>query len=154
MSAGPRFADDLAFVRQHSPVVLLQDASGKAQVIVSPEHQGRVLTSSHAPDGPSFGFIKRPVIAAKQRTPHMTVPGGEERLWLGPEGGQFGLYFEPGAPYDLAHWQVPEPLDWGPWLVISQSRSEIHVQKDMDLQNHAGTRFAARVDRRVRVLER
>ena len=38
----------------------------------------------------------------------MNVFGGEDRFWLGPEGGQFALYFKPGDPFDLDHWQVPE----------------------------------------------
>ena len=28
---------------------------------------------------------------------HIYVFGGEERFWLGPEGGQFGIFFPKGA---------------------------------------------------------
>ena len=28
---------------------------------------------------------------------HIYVFGGEERFWLGPEGGQFAIFFAPGA---------------------------------------------------------
>ena len=31
----------------------------------------------------------------------MNVFGGEDRFWLGPEGGQFALYFKAGDPFDL-----------------------------------------------------
>jgi hypothetical protein len=153
--AQPRFGDDLAFLRQHSPVVLLHDASGRAQVVVAPEFQGRVMTSTASgAAGASFGYIKRAAIADKKRTPHINVFGGEDRLWLGPEAGQFGLFFAPGTPYDLEHWQTPEPMDWGAWSVAAESDAELRVQRDMQLINHLGTQFSARVERSVRVLER
>ena len=45
----------------------------------------------------------------------MNVFGGEDRFWLGPEGGQYALYFKPGDPFDLDHWQVPDAFDWDKW---------------------------------------
>ena len=104
--------------------------------------------------GPSYGYVHRPGVAQGTRTPHMTVLGGEDRFWLGPEGGQFGLYFAPGAPFDLEHWQVPEPIDWGPFALVAKSASELTFQQTMALQNHAGTLFLLRVDRTIRLLDR
>lgn len=110
------FGDDLAFLQQHGSVVVLRDQAGQAQVIVSPEYQGRVMTSTAGGSaGASFGWINRAFIAERKRVPHMNVFGGEDRFWVGPEGGQFALYFAPGDPLDFAHWQVPEPIDWGAW---------------------------------------
>ncbi len=84
------FADDVAFLRQHTSVVVLSAKKGQARVAVCPELQGRVLTSSARGDrGPSYGWINRALIASKQRTPHINAYGGEDRFWLGPEGGQF-----------------------------------------------------------------
>jgi hypothetical protein len=149
------FGADLQFLKQHGDVVVLQDPSGRAQVIVSPDYQGRVMTSTAAgPTGASFGWINRSFIAAGKRVPHMNVFGGEDRFWLGPEGGQYALYFAPGAPFDLDHWQVPEAIDWGAWTVISSTQGEVKLSKDIQIQNYAGFRFDAHVDRRVRVLER
>ena len=92
-----QFESDVAFLRQHTEVVLLADSSGSAQVAVGPAFQGRVMTSTTGGrDAPSFGWIGRPAIAAGQRQPHMNVFGGEDRFWLGPEGGQYGLFFKPG----------------------------------------------------------
>ena len=48
----------------------------------------------------------------------MNVYGGEDRFWLGPEGGQFSLFFAPGAPQDLAHWQTPAPIDAEPFTLV------------------------------------
>jgi hypothetical protein len=106
------FEADLAFLRQYTGVVVLSGAPGGGQVAVAPAYQGRVMTSTTGgTDAPSFGWLGRAAIASGQRQPHMNVFGGEDRFWLGPEGGQYALYFKPGDPFDLDHWQVPEAFD-------------------------------------------
>jgi hypothetical protein len=146
------FASDLAFLRQHTKVIVLRDRSG-AQVVVAPEYQGRVMTSTTGAAGEAgFGWIGRAAVASGTRQPHMNVFGGEDRFWLGPEGGQYALYFKPGDPFDLDHWQTPEPFDWGPWPMVSQSGASATFTKSMALTNHAGTRFSLDVSRTVRVL--
>jgi hypothetical protein len=154
-SAGARFGEDLAFLRKHTQVVLLGDESEPAQLIVAPEYQGRVMTSTaRGAAGPSFGFIHREVIARHARVAHMNVFGGEDRFWLGPEGGPYALYFAKDAPFDLAHWQVPEALDWGAWPVSGQTRDEVRFEKDIALTNYAGSQFSLHVERSVRLLAR
>lgn len=152
---GVSFAQDVEFLSRHTRVVVLRSPDGDARVAVAPEYQGRVMTSTASGEtGPSFGWIHRPVIARRERQPHMTVLGGEDRFWLGPEGGQFGLYFPPGAPFTFEHWQVPEPLDWGAFEVRRESSREIVFHKAMELQNHSGARFSLGVERTVRLLDR
>jgi len=132
---------------------VLSDPSGAAQVVVAPEYQGRVMTSTTGgTDAPSFGWIGRAAIAGRQRQPHINVFGGEDRFWLGPEGGQFALYFKKGDPFDLEHWQVPEAIDWGKWDVDAQSANTVRFRKRMSLANYTGTVFEIEVDRRVRLL--
>jgi hypothetical protein len=147
-----RFDADLAFLRDHTSVILLGDPGG-AQVAVAPQYQGRVLTSTTGgDDAPSFGWIGRAAISSRSRQSHMNVFGGEDRFWLGPEGGQFSLYFKKGDPFDLDHWQVPQDFDWGEWEVASRSPSIVRFQRRMSLQNYSGTRFEMNVDRAVRLL--
>ena len=43
------FGQDLAFLKQHTGVVLLSDESGAAQVIVAPEYQGDAVLSFPLP---------------------------------------------------------------------------------------------------------
>src|SRR5262245_28783801 len=149
------FDTDIAFLRQHTQVVVLADPSGSAQVAVAPAYQGRVITSTTGgSDPPSFGWIGRAAVESGQRQPHMNVFGGEDRFWLGPEGGQYALYFKPGEPFDLDHWQVPEPIDWGGWPVASQSPTEVRFQKRMSLVNYAATSMTIDVNRTVRLLSR
>jgi len=149
-----RFESDVAFLRQHTQVLLLTDPSG-AQVALGPAYQGRVMTSTTGgADAPSFGWIGRAAIASGERQAHMNVFGGEDRFWLGPEGGQFALFFKPGDPFDLDHWQVPEPLDWGNWEVASQSTTAVRFHKRMTLMNYVATQMEIDVDRAVRLLSR
>src|SRR6185369_3369628 len=104
----------------------------------------------------------RDLVASGKTLPHMTPYGGEDRLWLGPEGGQFSLYFKKGEPFDFEHWQTPAPLDTEAWKVIENfSSSErwpdirnlgmlgVGMSHAMKLTNHAGTTFELRIDRTV-----
>jgi hypothetical protein len=144
------FTEDVAFLKQHTQVVVLGDGPG-ARIVVAPAYQGRVMTST-ADGTASFGWIGRDAVASGTRQPHMNVFGGEDRFWLGPEGGQFALYFKPGDPFDLDHWQTPEPFDWGAWQVSRQSPTEVSFVRSMQVVNHSGTRFSIHVLRTVRLL--
>src|SRR5215203_5464460 len=146
------FAADEAFIRAHTTPIVL-GASGGAQVIVAPGYQGRVLTSTTGgADAPSFGWLGRAAIASGARQPHMNVFGGEDRFWLGPEGGQFALYFKQGDPFDLDHWQVPEGFDWGPWDVVTQAAAGVQFRKRLSLRNYSDTPVEIEVNRTVRLL--
>jgi len=147
------FDADVAFLRQHTDVILLADPSSGAKVVVVPAYQGRVMTSTiGGADAPSFGWLGRDAIASGRRQLHMTVFGGEDRFWLGPEGGQYALYFKPGDPFDLDHWQVPDPIDWDRWDAVATSASSAQFQKRMNLLNYAGTRLDIDVNRTIRLL--
>ena len=143
------FASDLAFLRQHTETILL--TKGKAQLAVAPAYQGRVMTST---DGAaSYGWINRSLIASKKLVPHMNPFGGEDRFWLGPEGGQFSIFFPPKAPFDLANWQTPAPLDTDAYPVIARQPDRVRFQKRFQLTNYSGTKFDVAVDREVRLLD-
>lgn len=147
------FGDDIAFLEKHTDLVVLSDEVGEAQVAISPAMQGRVLTSTAAgSSGLSFGWINRAVIASGERQEHINVFGGEDRFWLGPEGGQFSIYFKEGDPFDLDHWYVPAAIDWEPFSTVEQERDRISFEKSMQLQNYSGTSFDLRVDREVRLI--
>jgi hypothetical protein len=148
-----QFDADLAFLQQHTDVVVLANPPGAGQVAVAPAYQGRVMTSTTGGrNAPSFGWLGRAAIASGQRQPHMNVFGGEDRFWLGPEGGQYALYFKPGDPFDLDHWQVPEAFDWAGWEIATQSASSVSFRKRMTLMNYSGTSLELDVDRTVRLL--
>lgn len=147
------FQSDLTFLNQHTKIVVLTDARSAAQVAVAPAYQGRVMTSTTGGrDAPSFGWLGRAAIASGKRQSHMNVFGGEDRFWLGPEGGQYSLYFKKSDPFDLDHWQVPEAFDWGPWDTSSQSQTSVTFRKHMTLVNYSGAPFDINVERTVRLV--
>lgn len=148
------YGDDLAFLKNHTEVVELSDATG-ARVLVVPGWQGRVMTSTDggAP-GLSYGWVNRELIGSKKLQPHMNAFGGEDRFWMGPEGGQFGIFFAPGKSFEFADWQTPAVLDTELYPVKSQSREQVYFEKDCSIRNHSGTVFDVRIDRTVRLLNR
>jgi len=147
------FDDDVAFLKQHTDIVVLSDQANKSQVVVSPVWQGRVLTSTAAGgDGASCGWINRDLIASGKIQPHINVFGGEDRFWIGPEGGQFSLFFTKGVPFDLEHWFTPAPIDTLPYIVARQSKTEVDFRAQFSLTNYSGTMFDVKVDRQVKLL--
>jgi len=149
------FGNDVAFLKKHCDVVVLSDSTGQGQVAVIPEMQGRVMTSTAGGEkGQSFGWINRAHIASGEIVPHINVFGGEDRFWIGPEGGQFSIFFEKGTPFDLEHWQTPPAIDSEPFELTSSSKQSAVFQKTMQLTNYSGTVFDVKVDREIRVLER
>jgi len=152
VGSASNFGDDLDFLQRHTETVVLADPAGAARVVLCPALQGRVATSTAAgAAGRSFGWLNRELIASGKLAPHMNVYGGEDRFWLGPEGGQFSLYFAPGAPQDLAHWQVPAPIDSEPFTVADAREDRVLLRKTMRLTNASGTVFDVDVEREVRL---
>jgi hypothetical protein len=147
------FDDDVTFLRQHTKVIILKDTEGRSQVAVAPRWQGRVLTSSAQRDSRrSFGWINRELIASGKLMPHINPVGGEDRVWLGPEGGQFSIFFAKGAPFDLDHWYVPAALDTLPFKTMSLARDRVSFQARFSVTNYSGTVFDVELRREVRIL--
>jgi len=147
------FGDDLEFLEKHTDVVVLSDETGDGRVTVLPKMQGRVMTSTAGGmNGLSFGWINRELVASGEFVEHINVFGGEDRFWIGPEGGQFSVFFKNGVPFDLEHWFTPAPIDTEPFELVSKSKSRAVLKKDMQLENYSRTVFNLRVDREVRIL--
>jgi Family of unknown function (DUF6786) len=150
---GVLFKDDVAFLKAHTNPVVLSAKDGLAQAAVSPDLQGRVTTSSAGgAEGSSFGWINRELIVSGENNLHMNGFGGEDRFWLGPEGGQFSLFFKKDAPFDLDHWYTPPPINEGAFDIVSQETDSIHFRKAMHLQNYSGTEFDLELNRTIRLL--
>jgi len=148
------FAFDLAFLKMHDSVVVLQTDGGKAQVIVSPKYQAKVFTSTADGErGKSFGWIHYKAFTGPVDA-HMNGYGGENRIWLGPEGGKYSLFFPKGAAMEFANWKTPAAFDTEAWRVIRQDSTSVSMQKDMQLVNYAGTPLSLSVMRDVTILSR
>jgi len=148
------FGDETTFLKQHTDAIILTDSTGKAKIAVSPKLQGRVLTSTAAGDkGLSFGWINRALISSGTIAQHINVYGGEDRFWLGPEGGQYSIFFKKDAPFDLDHWFTPAPIDTEPFELVTKHNDRIQMKKDIRLENYSGSVFELGVYREVAVLE-
>jgi hypothetical protein len=148
------YAEVRDFLAKHTQLIELADPAG-ARVAVAPMYQGRVMTSScNGPDGMSFGFVNRDFISAGVPNRHFNNYGGEERMWISPEGGQFSLWFKPGVKQQtLADWFTPPELNEGPWPVVArEGNTSVRMAAKMKLQNTSGTRFDVEVARGVRLL--
>ncbi len=140
------------FLSRYVRVIELR--SGNSAIALVPAWQGRVMTSTAEGDkGFSFGWINRDLIASGQIQPHINAFGGEERLWLGPEGGQFSIYFKKGDPFVYDKWQVPAWLDTAPFGVISQTDSSALFALDAETMNYSGTNLMFRLEREVTLMK-
>ncbi len=148
-----QFGEDVAFLKKHTQVVLLTDADGRGQVAVIPAWQARVMTSTDGGEqGASYGWMNRDLIATGKVLKHFTPYGGEDRIWLGPEGGQFSVFFAKGSSFDLDHWQTPPALDSEPFAIASQSRDRVRFQRRFQMINYSGTRLDVELEREVRMI--
>ena len=151
------FGYDLQFLKQyHKDLILLGDGSDAgAQIIILPAYQGRVMTSTaDGNGGMSFGWINYDLIDSNKEEEHFHAFGGEERFWLGPEGGQFSIFFKKGDPFDFDHWYVPKAIDTEPFILVSSSKTEANFQREMNLKNYSGFEFNLRVNRHIRLLSK
>jgi len=147
------FASDLDFLKANAEVVEL-GCTPQARVTVVPAYQGRVMTSTPGgPEGPSYGWLNRPFIAKGTDDPLFNNYGGEDRFWLGPEAGQFALFFANGQPFDVDHWNSPKAFTTGPFEVIDRDERSVAMTAEFDATNYAGTEFRCAVKRSISVLD-
>jgi hypothetical protein len=142
---------DLAFMKDHSKNFLeLISADSSARVLLSPQWQGRVMTSSAMGDtGTSFGWLNYELLKSGEKRKQFNPIGGEERFWIGPEGGQYSVYFQKGDSFTIGHWQVPAIIDTIPYEVVQSQPSSATFKTKAKLTNYSGTQFDFDIERRV-----
>lgn len=149
------FGYDLAFLNQHAETVVLSDSLGKAQLVIVPGWQARVMTStSNGTGGFSYGWINHKLIASRETLEHMNPFGGEERIWLGPEGGPFSLYFKKGLSQVFENWFVPPEIDTEGFEHISSSPDSARFSRQFSLMNYHGTELEIGLNRTISLLKR
>ena len=147
------FGYDVHFLQQHDDsIVVLSNDSGKARIIVSPKYQAKVFTSTAGGEaGQSFGWVNYKAFSGEPDA-HMNAYGGENRFWLGPEGGQFSLFFKPGAQMLIENWKTPAPFDTEPWKVVDKTGQSVTMEKAMQLINYKRVNLNIAVTRSVKML--
>ena len=149
------FGYDLNYLSQKDDGLIVLSGNGdKAQVIVSAKYQAKVFTSTaNGLEGASLGFVNYKVFDANVIDEHMNGYGGENRFWLGPEGGQYSVFFQPGTEQVFDNWYTPKPIDIEPWDVVASDTKSVVMKKEMEVANYAGSRFLLNVDRKVSLME-
>ncbi|MFT4022177.1 MAG: hypothetical protein QM664_00175 [Flavihumibacter sp.] len=144
---------DEQFLRRYdSDLVRLQ--SGDAAVLVSPKYQAKVFTSAAAgDDGASFGWINYKAFDAPVDQ-HMNAYGGENRFWLGPEGGKYSVFFRKGDSMVFAHWKTHPSIDTETWEKTGQSAASVELSKTIQLTNYTGAQLDMKVNRRISITDR
>ena len=146
------FGHDVDFLRARDTGLVIL-GGGDEQVVVSPKYQGKVFTSTDSGSyGRSFGWIHYSAFDGPVN-PHMNAYGGENRLWLGPEGGIYSLFFPPGAKMEFANWKTPAAFDTAAWGVIGRSDSSVELRKEMRLLNYVGDTLEMKIDRAIMLLK-
>ncbi len=143
---------DLQFLKKYKNPVELK--SGNARVLLSPEYQGRVMTSSAAGEkGLSYGWINHDLIASGEVLKQINPVGGEERFWLGPEGGQFSVFFKDGKGFDFADWETPACIDTEAFELLSSNDKSAEFAKSIQIKNFSNFEFSFDVNRKIILLE-
>lgn len=145
------FGYDYEFLKKYTDIILLE--SGNGRVAVSPALQGRVMTSAaDGMMGTSYGWINRAHFESGDTLDHINVYGGEERFWLGPEGGQYSIFFKEGVDFTFENWSTPRLIDLEPFDVRQQTGQEVSFTKTARLTNYSGFTFDFEISRSVTIL--
>ncbi len=145
---------DAAFLKRHSKgVIELQ--RGNAKVLLSADYQGRVMTSSASGDsGRSYGWINYKLISSGEKKKQFNPVGGEERIWLGPEGGQYSIYFKKGDSFNIKNWQVPALIDTQKFDITYADSSSVIFSKSAVITNYSGSVFHLTIKRKIELLDK
>ena len=146
-----QYGFNIDFLKKYVDVIELK--SSNSSVAIVPGWQGRVMTStSEGIQGFSFGWIKHKLISSGETLPHINPYGGEERLWLGPEGGQYSIFFKKGDEFIYEKWQTPAFLDTIPFRTTELTDSSAVFSQYVEIENYSGIAFSLEIDRKVTLL--
>ncbi|KKK92248.1 hypothetical protein LCGC14_2704840, partial [marine sediment metagenome] len=73
-------------------------------------------------------------------------------FWLGPEGGQFALWFKPPEPFDMAHWRTPAGFNTACFDVAGRTDASVQLAGRFDVTNYSGTTFTVALVRTIEAL--
>lgn len=143
---------DVSFIKKHTGNVI-ELTNGNAKVLLSADYQGRVFTSTASGDaGTSFGWINYNLLASGKKKKQFNPVGGEERFWLGPEGGQYSLFFKKNDSFNINHWQVPAVIDTEKYNVDESDNRVAIFSKEATLTNYSGETFNLQITRKIRLI--
>ncbi len=139
------------FLKKFVRVIELKNDN--SAIVLVPAWQGRVMTSTaEGEEGFSFGWINHKLISSGKTQPHINAFGGEERLWIGPEGGQFSIFNKAGTAFRYDDWQTPAFIDTEPFELTGLTESSASFARDAETENYSRTKFRLGLERDVTLL--
>lgn len=135
-------------------IYVLTGRNRQRKVLVCPQLAGRVLGTSFSGESGTFGgYINHRAFTEGMKDAWDNW-GGEERYWLCPEGGQYGLMFRDKRE-SFSHYHVQDGINNQPYEVTEASPhgSFLRMRSRMRLQNKQGTNFDVEVARHISPLD-
>jgi Family of unknown function (DUF6786) len=150
------YGQDKAFMKENNIKFLeLSSDDNLSRILIVPAYQGRVMTSTaNGEDGRSYGWINYSFIESGKKDPQFNVYGGEERLWIGPEGGPFSIYFKEGDEQVFSNWVVPPLIDTDTYDIQQQDKTNVKFVKEAELINASGNTYKLKIERELSILSR
>jgi len=149
------FGYDLNYLSQKDDnLIVLSGDGGKSQIIVSAKYQSKVFTSTaDGMNGTSLGFVNYKFFDAGVVGEHMNGFGGENRFWIGSEGGKYSVFFKKGTEQVYDNWFTPKPIDIEPWHATSVDESGVSFEKEMEVSNYLGNQLKLLVLRSITLIQ-
>ena len=146
------FGDDLSFLRKHLEPIVLKE--GKRQIMVSPEFQGRVFTStSRGLEGDSYGWFNKNIISSDSAKLNMSKVGGASRIWFGPDQGPNTVFVRVDSETNEKVKGAPVDLDEVQFQISKKSNTSVAMGSKMHIENNKGFQFYLDVNRKVELLD-
>lgn len=149
MLSKPNYDQEFNLLKPH--LDLIEIARSDAKVLIAPQLQGRVLTSCTYSENEGYGWINHNLIQSKKSQAHINTFGGEDRIWIGPEAGQFALFFKPGDDFSFDNWQTPACIDSEPFEVVWSKPSAVLMRKKCGLKNYQNFDFEVEIERQITI---
>ncbi len=148
LSSSTGFESIRIFLDSNADAIVLEGEAG-SKVLVSPSLQGRIMTAKVG-SVESTGLVPQKTISEGEAHEHFNNFGGLDRFWIGPEAGQYGVYFPKGAKeLTRDNWQVPASFDKGAFEVMEKTEQRILLRKKIDVTNLLGVEFETMVTREI-----
>lgn len=149
------FGEDLKFLNRFYPTQVLSNSDGATLVCVA-ALQGRTMTSScNGDQGHSNGYVNYEAFERGMVDPQINLFGGEDRIWISPEGGQYSVFFEPGSEkMDFESWRTPACIDSESFELVDTQPDSLTYLKQAAVTNMSGFTFEFSLERKVTLLSR
>lgn len=139
---------------KHTDVIELEDKSGKGRILIAPEFQGRIITSTlGGKKGESLGWFNFEALQSNDLLNGSELHA-EERVWVGPLGGPLSFYYGQKKPLSEDNWSVPKTFNAEPYELTFEKEDFLVMTKELVLENYLGNTLFARLQRSIEIQSR